>query len=80
MRAMAGTSHIRSCFRSTASRIQTDGALAFGAACHLGCDGIVGMLARPDGARVGPITRTENDFSGRSPFIAMAVGKLPVRL
>jgi bifunctional non-homologous end joining protein LigD len=37
------------------------------------------MLARRDGAGVRLITRAGNDFSGRFPFIAMAVGKLPVR-
>lgn len=37
------------------------------------------MLARRDGAGVRLITRAGNDFSSRFPFIAMAVGKLPVR-
>jgi bifunctional non-homologous end joining protein LigD len=36
------------------------------------------LLARKDGAGVRLITRAGNDFSGRFPFIAMAVGKLPV--
>src|SRR5262249_30991527 len=35
--------------------------------------------ARRDGAGVRLITRNGNDFSSRFPFIAMAVGKLPVR-
>jgi ATP-dependent DNA ligase len=37
------------------------------------------ILARRDAAGVRLITRAGNDFSGRFPFIAMAVGKLPVR-
>ena len=37
------------------------------------------ILARRDGAGVRLITRAGNDFSSRFPFIAMAVGKLPVR-
>jgi bifunctional non-homologous end joining protein LigD len=37
------------------------------------------ILARRDGAGVRLVTRARNDFSGRFPFIAMAVGKLPVR-
>jgi len=37
------------------------------------------ILARRDGAGVRLITRAGNDFSGRFPFIAMAIGKLPVR-
>src|ERR1043165_8271215 len=37
------------------------------------------ILARRDSAGVRLITRAGNDFSGRFPFIAMAVGKLPVR-
>jgi bifunctional non-homologous end joining protein LigD len=37
------------------------------------------ILARRDSAGVQLITRAGNDFSGRFPFIAMAVGKLPVR-
>src|SRR5205823_13549203 len=37
------------------------------------------ILARRDGAGVRLITRAGNDFSYRFPFIAMAVGKLPVR-
>jgi bifunctional non-homologous end joining protein LigD len=37
------------------------------------------ILARRNGACVQLITRAGNDFSGRFPFIAMAVGKLPVR-
>ena len=37
------------------------------------------ILARRDIAGVQLITRAGNDFSGRFPFIAMAVGKLPVR-
>jgi bifunctional non-homologous end joining protein LigD len=37
------------------------------------------ILARRDSAGVRLITRKGNDFSGRFPFIAMAVGKLPVR-
>jgi bifunctional non-homologous end joining protein LigD len=37
------------------------------------------ILARRDGAGVSLITRAGNDFSGRFPFIPMAVGKLPVR-
>jgi bifunctional non-homologous end joining protein LigD len=36
------------------------------------------ILARKDAAGVGLITRAGNDFSSRFPFIAMAVGKLPV--
>jgi bifunctional non-homologous end joining protein LigD len=36
------------------------------------------ILARRDSAGVRLITRAGNDFSGRFPFIAMAVGKLPV--
>jgi bifunctional non-homologous end joining protein LigD len=37
------------------------------------------ILARKDPAGVRLITRAGNDFSSRFPFIAMAVGKLPVR-
>jgi bifunctional non-homologous end joining protein LigD len=37
------------------------------------------ILAQRDGAGVRLITRAGNDFSSRFPFIAMAVGKLPVR-
>src|ERR1700751_3008546 len=37
------------------------------------------ILARRDGAGVRLITRAGNDFSGRFPFISMAIGKLPVR-
>jgi bifunctional non-homologous end joining protein LigD len=37
------------------------------------------ILARRDSAGVRLITRAGNDFSSRLPFIAMAVGKLPVR-
>jgi bifunctional non-homologous end joining protein LigD len=37
------------------------------------------ILARRDAAGVCLITRAGNDFSSRFPFIAMAVGKLPVR-
>src|ERR1700741_3829382 len=37
------------------------------------------ILARRDSAGVRLITRAGNDFSGRFPFIAMSVGKLPVR-
>jgi bifunctional non-homologous end joining protein LigD len=37
------------------------------------------ILAHRDAAGVRLITRAGNDFSGRFPFIAMAVGKLPVR-
>jgi bifunctional non-homologous end joining protein LigD len=37
------------------------------------------ILARRDSAGVRLITCAGNDFSGRFPFIAMAVGKLPVR-
>ena len=37
------------------------------------------ILARRDSAGVRLITRAVNDFSGRFPFIAMAVAKLPVR-
>jgi bifunctional non-homologous end joining protein LigD len=37
------------------------------------------ILARRDGAGVRLITRAGNDFSARFPFIARAVGKLPVR-
>jgi bifunctional non-homologous end joining protein LigD len=37
------------------------------------------IMARRDGAGVRLITRHGNDFSSRFPFIAMAVGKLPVR-
>jgi bifunctional non-homologous end joining protein LigD len=36
------------------------------------------ILARKDAAGVRLITRAGNDFSSRFPFIAMAVGKLPV--
>src|ERR1700758_1494606 len=36
------------------------------------------ILARRDSAGVRLITRAGNDFSSRFPFIAMAVGKLPV--
>jgi ATP-dependent DNA ligase len=36
-------------------------------------------MARKDAAGVRLITRAGNDFSSRFPFIAMAVGKLPVR-
>src|SRR5262249_46482450 len=37
------------------------------------------ILARKDSSGVRLITRAGNDFSSRFPFIAMAVGKLPVR-
>ena len=37
------------------------------------------ILARRDSAGVRLITRAGNDFSGRFPFIAMAITKLPVR-
>ncbi len=37
------------------------------------------ILARKDAAGVRLITRAGNDLSGRFPFIALAVGKLPVR-
>jgi bifunctional non-homologous end joining protein LigD len=37
------------------------------------------ILARRDAVGVRLITRAGNDFSSRFPFIAMAVGKLPVR-
>jgi bifunctional non-homologous end joining protein LigD len=37
------------------------------------------ILARRDAAGVRLITRAGNDFSSRFPFIAMAVGRLPVR-
>jgi bifunctional non-homologous end joining protein LigD len=37
------------------------------------------ILARKDAAGVKLITPAGNDFSSRFPFIAMAVGKLPVR-
>jgi bifunctional non-homologous end joining protein LigD len=37
------------------------------------------ILARKDAAGVRLITRAGTDFSSRFPFIAMAVGKLPVR-
>jgi bifunctional non-homologous end joining protein LigD len=37
------------------------------------------ILARRDSAGARLITRNGNDFSSRFPFIAMAVGKLPVR-
>jgi bifunctional non-homologous end joining protein LigD len=37
------------------------------------------ILARRDATGVRLITRAGNDFSSRFPFIAMAVGKLPVR-
>jgi bifunctional non-homologous end joining protein LigD len=37
------------------------------------------ILARKDAAGVRLITRNGNDFTGRFPFIAMAVSKLPVR-
>jgi bifunctional non-homologous end joining protein LigD len=37
------------------------------------------ILARRDAAGIRLITRAGNDFSRRFPFIAMAVGKLPVR-
>src|SRR5215472_17407828 len=37
------------------------------------------ILARRDSADVRLITRAGNDFSSRFPFIAMGVGKLPVR-
>src|SRR5438874_7702966 len=37
------------------------------------------ILARRDSVGVRLITRAGNDFSSRFPFIAMAVGKLPVR-
>jgi ATP-dependent DNA ligase len=37
------------------------------------------ILAHRDSADVRLITRAGNDFSGRFPFIATAVGKLPVR-
>ena len=36
------------------------------------------ILARKDGAGVRLITRAGNDFAGRFPFIAKAVGSLPV--
>jgi ATP-dependent DNA ligase len=38
------------------------------------------ILARRDSAGVRLITRAGNDFSSRFPFIAMAVGKLPVQV
>jgi ATP-dependent DNA ligase len=37
------------------------------------------ILARRDSAGVRLITRAGNDFSSRFPFIAMAVGMLPLR-
>ena len=37
------------------------------------------ILARRDATSVRLITRAGNDFSSRFPFIAMALGKLPVR-
>src|SRR6266568_7050675 len=37
------------------------------------------IMARRDSAGVRLITRAGNDFSSRFPFIAMAVGKLPVQ-
>src|SRR5499427_3591437 len=37
------------------------------------------ILARKDAAGARLITRAGNDFSSRFPFIAMVVGKLPVR-
>ncbi len=37
------------------------------------------ILSRRDSAGVRLITRAGNEFSGRFPFIAMALGKLPVR-
>jgi ATP-dependent DNA ligase len=37
------------------------------------------ILARRDSAGVRLITHAGNDFSGRFPFIAIAVGRLPVR-
>ena len=37
------------------------------------------VLARRDAAGVRLITRAGNDFSSRFPFIAIVVGKLPVR-
>jgi bifunctional non-homologous end joining protein LigD len=37
------------------------------------------ILARKDAAGVRLFTRAGNDFSSRFPFIAMAIGKLPVR-
>src|ERR1041385_9482802 len=37
------------------------------------------ILARRDSAGVRLITRAGNEFSHRFPFMAMAVGKLPVR-
>src|SRR5436190_7124306 len=37
------------------------------------------ILARRDSGGVWLITRAGNDFSSRFPFIAMAVGRLPVR-
>jgi bifunctional non-homologous end joining protein LigD len=37
------------------------------------------ILARKDATGVRLITRAGNDFSSRFPFIAMAVGKIPVR-
>src|SRR5438067_9542393 len=37
------------------------------------------ILARRDSAGVRLITRAGNEFSHRFPFIAMALGKLPVR-
>jgi bifunctional non-homologous end joining protein LigD len=43
-----------------------------------GPEGGVRILARRDAAGLRLITRAGNDFSSRFPFIAMAVGKLPV--
>jgi bifunctional non-homologous end joining protein LigD len=37
------------------------------------------ILAQRDSADVRLITRAGNEFSHRFPFLAMAVGKLPVR-
>jgi bifunctional non-homologous end joining protein LigD len=37
------------------------------------------IMARRDGAGVRLISRNGNDFTGRFPFIAIAVGSLPVR-
>jgi bifunctional non-homologous end joining protein LigD len=37
------------------------------------------ILARRNGARVRPISRHGTDLTPRFPFIAMTVGKLPVR-
>jgi bifunctional non-homologous end joining protein LigD len=43
-----------------------------------GPEGGVRILERRDAAGLRLITRAGNDFSSRFPFIAMAVGKLPV--